>query len=75
MTEFEQNCYGMSADDIRDEYMHSLTGKLSGHEMVVMSILSDAQELMAMGRTESARKLMNIAKFILGEMLDAKESV
>lgn len=75
MTEFEQNCYGMSADDIRDEYMHSLTGKLSGQEMVVMSILSDAQELMAMGRTESARKLMNIAKFILGEMLDAKESV
>jgi hypothetical protein len=75
MTEFEQNCYGMSVDDIRDEYMHSLTGKLSGQEMVVMSILSDAQELMAMGRTESARKLMNIAKFILGEMMDAKESV
>ena len=75
MTEFEQNCYGMSADDIRDEYMHSLTGKLSGHEMVVMSILSDVQELVAMGRTEAVRKQLNIAKFILCEMMDAKESV
>ena len=44
MTEFEQNCYGMSADDIRDEYMHSLTGKLSGQEMVVMSILSEMMD-------------------------------
>ena len=84
MTEFEQNCYGMSADDIRDEYMHSLTGKLSGHEMVVMSILSDAQELLSFidprhdcdDRTkESVRKQMNIAKFILSEMMDAKETV
>jgi hypothetical protein len=84
MTEFEQNCYGMSADDIRDEYMHSLTGKLSGQEMVVMSILSDSQELLngltvadardARGQ-EMIRKQLNIAKFILGEMLDAKESV
>lgn len=75
MTEFESRCYGMSEDDIRDEYMHSLTGKLSGQEMVVMSILSDAQELLAMGRQESARKHMNIAKFILSEMLAAKEAV
>ena len=75
MTEFESRCYGMSEDDIRDEYMHSLTGKLSGQEMVVMSILSDAQELLAMGRQESARKQMNIAKFILSEMLAAKEAV
>ena len=76
MTEFEQNCYGMSADDIRDEYMESITAKLSGQEMVVMSILSDVQELVAMGgRSETVRKQLNIAKFILCEMMDAKESV
>ena len=75
MTEFEQKCYGMSADDIRDEYMHSLTGKLAGQEMVVMSILSDVQELVAMGgHTETVRKQLNIAKFILCEMQDAKDS-
>lgn len=84
MTEFESRCYGMSEDDIRDEYMHSLTGKLSGQEMVVMSILSDAQELLSFIDTrhdcddrtkESVRKQMNIAKFILSEMLAAKEAV
>ena len=74
MTEFEARCYGMSAADIREEYMESLTARLSGLEMVVMGILSDAQELLAMGRTEDARKQMNIAKFILSEMMDAKEA-
>jgi len=72
MTEFETNCYGMTEQDIRDEYMNSITAKFSGLEMVVMGILSDAQELLAMDRAESARKQMNVAKFILSEMMDAK---
>jgi hypothetical protein len=72
MTEFEQNCYGMSTEDIREEYMQSLTARFSGLEMVAMSVLSDAQELLAMGRNEAARKQMNIAKFILSEMMDAR---
>ena len=75
MTDFEKNCYGMSADSIRMQYITSSTAKLSGLEMVVMGVLSDAQELVAMGRRESARKQMNIAKFILSEMIEAKESV
>jgi len=75
MTDFEKNCYGMSADSIRMQYITSSTAKLSGLEMVVMGVLSDAQELLAMGRSESARKQMNIAKFILSEMIEAKESV
>lgn len=75
MTEFEKNCYGMTQDDIREQYMNSITAKLSGLEMVAMGVLSDAQELMAMGHTESARKNINIAKFILCEMMEAKETV
>ena len=76
MTDFEKNCYGMSADSIRMQYMNSITAKLSGPEMVVMGILSDVQELVAMGgRSETVRKQLNIAKFVLCEMLDAKESV
>jgi hypothetical protein len=74
MTEFEQNCYGMSAEDIREEYMQSLTARFSGLEMVAMGVLSDAQELLAMGRNEAARKQMNIAKFILSEMMDARQT-
>ena len=72
MTNFESNCYGMSEQAIRTQYMESITAKFSGLEMVVMGVLSDAQELLAMGRNEESRKQMNIAKFILSEMMDAK---
>lgn len=69
MTEWEKNCYGMSEADIRKEYMNSITAKFSGLEMVAMGVLSDAQELLEMDRKEDARKQMNIAKFILSEMM------
>lgn len=72
MTEFEKNCYGMTEEDIREEYMESITAKFTGLEMVVMGVLSDAQELLAMGATDQSRKNMNIAKFILSEMMEAK---
>lgn len=85
MTDYaETKMYGMSAADIRSQYMESLTARLSGQEMVVMSILSDCQELLnglsvvdardARGQ-EMIRKQLNVAKFILCEMQDAKESV
>ncbi len=76
MTEFETKCYGMSTEDIRTQYMESLTAKFSGLEMVAMGVLSDAQELMTFGHkqaTDQARKNINIAKFILSEMMDQKE--
>lgn len=74
--------YGMSTDDIKDQYMNSITAKCSGLEMVVMGILSDCQEMMAMknqtipspNTDEFIRKQMNIAKYILCEMMDQKEN-
>jgi hypothetical protein len=74
MTNFETNCYGMTEQAIREQYMNSITAKCSGLEMVVMGVLSDAQELLAMGRNEASRKQMNVAKFILSEMMDSKVS-
>ncbi len=72
MTEDQARMFGMSTDDIREDYMDSLTARISGLEMVVAGILSDSQELLSMGRTEDVRKQLNVAKFILFEMLDAK---
>lgn len=75
MTEFEKNCYGMTEADIREEYMGSITARLSGLEMVAMGVLSDAQELMSFGHaqaTDQARKNINIAKFILSEMMESR---
>ena len=77
MTDFEKRCYGMTEADIREEYMGSITARLSGLEMVAMGVLSDAQELMTFGNaqaTDQARKNINIAKFILSEMMDSKVS-
>ena len=76
MTEFESNCYGMSEADIREQYMESITAKFSGLEMVVMSIMSDCQEMLVCGDDrEDIRKQLNVAKFILSEMMSAKETV
>lgn len=75
MNEAEKRMYGMSKEAIDEQYINSLTAKLSGLEMVVAGILSDGQELLAMGRTEEVRKQMNIAKYVLFTMMDNKEKV
>lgn len=72
MTEFEAQCYGMTEDQIREEFMNSLTMKFSGKEMVVASLLSDIQEMLEYGYEKNEiRQLLNVAKFILFE--DKKE--
>ena len=74
MSSFEEKCYGISEQEIREQYMESITAKCSGLEMVVMGILSDCQEMMSMGTgprsVEYVRKQMNVAKFILSEMAE-----
>lgn len=77
MTDFEMNCYGMSEAEIREEYMESITAKCGGLEMVVMGIMSDCQECLAHGgprAAEDVRKQMNVAKFILSQMMTSKEA-
>ena len=68
--------YGMTEHAIRYQYMTSTTAKLSGLEMVVAGILSDTQEMLAMGAgpraVEYVRQQMNVAKFVLFEMMDEK---
>ena len=83
MTEREQKMFGMSVADIKTQYMQSLTAELTGMEMVVMGVLSDAQELMVAKNydypnggpnryDEQIRKQLNVAKFILSEMMEDK---
>ena len=79
----EMKMYGMTEAQIRVQYMESLTAKMSGQEMVVMGILSDCQEMQAMNNpmvasmrsNEHVRKQLNVAKFILSEMMEQKERV
>lgn len=79
----EIQMFGMTKDAIREEFMESITAKFSGLEMVVAGILSDCQELMSMGQSDSirmrneerVRKQLNVAKFILFEMMDQREEM
>ena len=65
--------FGMSVNNIHQEYINSITAKLSGQEMVVMSILSDCQEMLERNYdNDDVRKQLNVAKYILSEMMDAK---
>lgn len=73
MTEFEKNCYGMTQQTIREQYMESITAKFSGLEMVVMGMLSDVQHMTEHDFSkEDIRQMLNRAKFILSEMMEAK---
>jgi hypothetical protein len=80
MNSREEAMYGMSTEDIKEQYM--AIGRMTGLEMVVAGVLSDCQEMLAhmprdmapIGR-DRVRKQLNVAKFILFEMMDQKESV
>ncbi len=77
MTEFEKNCYGMTTAEITKQYMQSITACRCGLEFVVMGLLSDAQELQSFGNAQAldqSRKNMNIAKYILSDMMDQREA-
>ena len=74
--------YGMTREAIEDQYINSLTAKLSGMEMVVAGILSDCQEMMSYqyaaevnktAASEQVRKQLNVAKFILFRMMDQRQ--
>ena len=73
--------YGMTREEIEEFYINSITAKLSGMEMVVAGILSDCQEMIAMKNPtipapnvdERIRKQLNVAKFILFQMMDERK--
>ena len=73
--------YGMTREEIEEFYINSITARLSGMEMVVAGILSDCQEMIAMKNPtipapnvdERIRKQLNVAKFILFQMMDERQ--
>ena len=66
----EVGMYGVTEAGMREAVENSITFKLSGPEMMVVSLLSDAQEMMAYEQPdfnviEDLRQLLNRAKWIL----------
>ena len=66
----EVRMYGCTEAQMRESIESSITFKLSGPEMIVASMMSDAQEMMAYEQPdfnviEDQRQLLNRAKFVL----------
>jgi hypothetical protein len=66
----EVRMYGVTEADMRENIESSLTFKLSGPAMIVASMMSDAQEMMAyeqpdFNTIEDQRQLLNRAKWVL----------
>jgi hypothetical protein len=72
--------YGCTEAQMREAVESSSTFKFSGPAMVVASMMSDAQEMMAYERPdfntiEDQRQLLNRAKFVLFTYITDKETV
>jgi hypothetical protein len=78
MTTKEMQCYGCDIEEFVASVKSGVTYKFSGINMVIAGLMSDAQEMMAFGDTESARQYLNRAKYLLfkvmdGQLIDTKE--
>jgi hypothetical protein len=70
----EVRMYGVTMEGMRESVESSLTFKLSGPAMIVASMMSDAQEMMAyeqpdFNTIEDQRQLLNRAKWVLIEYI------
>ena len=70
ISEFDQQCYGCDIQEFIAQISQSITYQLSGANMVVAGLMSDAQEELQMGANERARQTLNRAKAVLGEVMD-----
>ena len=71
--------YGCTESEMREAVESSSTFKFSGPAMVVASMMSDAQEMMAyeqpdFNTIEDQRQLLNRAKFVLFEYILDREN-
>jgi len=66
-----EQMYGFAdIDSYIESVKDSITYKFTGGNMVVAGLMSDAQELMAVGDVERARQTLNVAKTIMFEIMD-----
>ena len=69
----ELRMYGINnIDEYIESVKQSTTYRFSGGNMIVASLMSDAQEQMAMDDVEGARKTLNLAKNILFQIMEGQ---
>lgn len=68
----DNQMYGCNFQEFLANITDSITYKLSGANMVVAGLMSDAQEQMAFGDTEGARQTLNRAKGVLFAIMEGE---
>jgi len=61
----QMDMYGCLSKDLEDMIAEEIMPLMGGHYMLAMSILSDAQECIAIGRNNRARQYINRAKYVM----------
>ena len=64
--------YGCNFQNFLESLKDSITYQLTGANMVVAGLMSDAQEQMAFGDTEGARQTLNRAKGVLFAVMEGE---
>jgi hypothetical protein len=64
--------YGCNFQDFLESVTDSITYQLTGANMVVAGLMSDAQEQMAFGDVEGARQSLNRAKGVLFAIMNGE---
>jgi hypothetical protein len=64
--------YGCDIDRFIAQITSGATYRISGASMIVAGLMSDAQELLALGENEQARKTLNCAKAVLFKIMDGE---
>jgi hypothetical protein len=64
--------YGCNFQDFLESLKDSITYQLTGANMVVAGLMSDAQEQMSFGDTEGARQSLNRAKGVLFAIMNGE---
>jgi len=64
--------YGCDIEAFVTDIKDSITYRLTGANMVVAGLMSDAQEELAHGNAEGARQTLNRAKHILFMIMDGE---
>jgi hypothetical protein len=64
--------YGCDIVDFVESVTSSITYKMTGANMVIAGLMSDAQEQIAFGDAEGARQSLNRAKCLLFKVMEGK---
>lgn len=69
----DEQCFGCDPAEFKKSVEASMTYRISGPGLCIISVLSDAQAMLELGFPERARQEINKAKYLVDAYLPSKE--